>query len=139
MVMNNHLSEMLETHPNPAALDRGALLACIQACFECEQTCTSCADACLAESMVAELRHCIRVNLDCADVCATTGRVLARQTAPAYDLLLSQLAACAAACQSCADECQRHAAMHAHCRVCADACRRCAAACNQLLQMAPAA
>jgi Domain of Unknown Function (DUF326) len=38
-----------------------------------------------------------------------------------------------AACRSCGDECERHAAMHEHCRVCAEACRRCEQACNELL------
>jgi hypothetical protein len=40
--------------------------------------------------------------------------------------------ACAAICQSCGDECERHANMP-HCRVCAEACRRCDRACRDLL------
>jgi Domain of Unknown Function (DUF326) len=30
--------------------------------------------------MVTELRTCIRTDLDCADVCEATGRVLSRHT-----------------------------------------------------------
>lgn len=41
--------------------------------------------------------------------------------------------ACAQTCASCADECERHAQMHHHCRVCAEACRQCEDACRNLL------
>jgi hypothetical protein len=61
--------QMLETYPkNVGNIDRDKLAACIAACFECAQGCTACADACLAEDSVADLRHCIRNNLDCADI-----------------------------------------------------------------------
>jgi hypothetical protein len=73
---------MLETYPRDLGhIDRAKLEACIAACFECAQVCTACADACLSEDMVAELTKCIRTNLDCADICETTGRVLSRHTA----------------------------------------------------------
>jgi hypothetical protein len=127
-------SAMLETHPLGAGgTDRDLLVAAIDACFECEQTCTSCADACLAEDMVADLRTCIRRNLDCADVCGATGRVLSRQTAPDGGTLRAVLEACATACRACGDECASHADMHEHCRVCAESCRRCEQACRDLL------
>src|SRR5690554_5492529 len=47
--------------------------------MECAQACTACADACLSEDMVAELTKCIRTNLDCADLCETTG-IVSRHT-----------------------------------------------------------
>ena len=34
------------------------------------QVCTACADACLGEDDVGELTRCIRLDLDCADLCA---------------------------------------------------------------------
>ena len=129
-----HVSSMLETYPKDlAGVDREKLAACIAACFECAQVCTVCADACLAEDMVAELRTCIRTDLDCADICAATGAVLTRQTGANPTLLRSILEACQAACEVCAEECERHAEMHEHCRICAEACRRCALACADLL------
>src|SRR5690625_7224642 len=64
-ILMNHITSMMETHPNPTSdLDVEKLADCIAACFECAQTCTACADACLAEEMVTELRNCIRLNLD---------------------------------------------------------------------------
>jgi hypothetical protein len=43
------------------------------------------------------------------------------------------LEACSAACLASAEECERHAAHHEHCRVCAEVCRRCKKACDDLL------
>ena len=127
-------SQMLDTHPAAlGGMDRQALVACIEACVECAQACTACADACLSEEMVAQLTTCIRTNLDCADVCDTTGRVLSRHTGYDADLTRAVLEACAAACRACGDECAGHAEMHEHCRVCAESCRRCEQACTDLL------
>ena len=132
--MTHHVSSMLETYPKDLGdIDRQKLAECIEACFECAQTCTACADACLAEDMVAELRQCIRFNLDCADICATTGKILSRHTRYDANLTHTVLEACRTACQACADECNKHADMHEHCRICAEACRRCEQACRDLL------
>ncbi len=124
---------MLETYPKSINLDRELLARVIDAALACSQTCTACADACLSEDMVAELAKCIRTNLDCADICATTARVLSRHTGYDANLTRAQLEACAQACKSCGDECQEHAGMHEHCRVCAEACRACEQACRELL------
>lgn len=134
-----HVAQMLQTHPRKSQIDEALLRECIEACCDCAQTCTSCADACLAEQQHLQmLVRCIRLNLDCADVCDTTGRLLSRQTEPDWSTTRAQLEACAAACRSCGDECQRHAGMHQHCQVCAESCRRCEQACNRLLQAIPA-
>ncbi|MEV4462710.1 four-helix bundle copper-binding protein [Micromonospora echinofusca] len=124
---------MLETYPKSINLDRTKLAAVIDALNTCAQACTACADACLSEDMVAELTKCVRTNLDCADICTTTARVLSRHTGYDADISRSLLEACATACKSCGDECAGHAGMHEHCRVCADACRACERACRELL------
>jgi hypothetical protein len=83
--------------------------------------------------MIAELAKCIRTNLDCADICTATARVLSRHTG--YDANISRtlLEACTMACRSCADECALHADVHEHCRICAEACRTGEQACRDLL------
>jgi hypothetical protein len=124
---------MLETYPQAINLDRTKLAATIDAVSACAQACTACADACLSEQMVAELTKCIRTDLDCADICAATARVLSRHTGYDANITRSILEACAVACESCGDECERHAGMHEHCRICAEACRACEAACRDLL------
>ncbi|WP_206446411.1 four-helix bundle copper-binding protein [Agrococcus sp. KRD186] len=132
--MSHHVEAMLDTYPKGlGGIDKKALATCIAACFECAQTCTACADACLSEDMVAELTKCIRTNLDCADVCEVTGRLLSRHTGYDANITRAILEACQTACKACADECERHSQMHEHCRVCAEACRRCERACADLL------
>jgi hypothetical protein len=83
--------------------------------------------------MVEQLRQCIRLNLDCADVCAATAQLANRRTGSNEEVIRKMLDACTAACRACAEECERHAAQHEHCRICADACRRCELACQQAL------
>jgi hypothetical protein len=127
----HHVSQILEKHPQ--GTPDAKLVRCIEECFVCAQTCTSCADACLAEEQVQELVRCVRLNLDCADVCDATGRVLTRQTSFELQLARNMLLACIEACRVCGEECERHAGHHEHCRVCAEACRRCQQACEDLL------
>ncbi len=128
-----HTQQMMEMHPHPASVDSAALLACIQACFDCAQACGACADACLGENDPKPLTRCIRLNLDCADVCDTTGKILSRQTAFEPALAKAVLEACALASKLCGDECDRHGHHMEHCRVCADACRRCEDSCRRLM------
>jgi hypothetical protein len=80
---------------------------------------------------------CIRLDMDCADICNATGRILARQADYDVDLITNQLQTCITTCNICARECAKHADMHEHCRVCADVCRQCAETCEQILQAAP--
>jgi hypothetical protein len=129
----SHAREMLEASPRTPEFDIDELVAAIDACLDCEQSCTACADADVAEPDVTEMRRCIGLCLDCADICSTTARVLSRETR--YDSLLVQrlLEACVRACASCGEECERHAAHHAHCRVCMEVCRTCERACHTLL------
>lgn len=134
----SYARQMIETAPAPVTGDTGSLevdplVACIEACLDCAQACTACADACLDEEMVADLRRCIRLNADCADVCATTAAVMSRTGAGTEEVRQAMLAACAEVCRRCAEECESHASMHEHCAVCAEACRRCEAACQALL------
>jgi hypothetical protein len=110
-----------------------SLAECIDACLNCELSCVVCADACLGEREVEALRRCIRLNLDCADVCGVTARSLSRQL-QADDMLRALVEACARACSRCEVECRRHASMHEHCRLCAATCRRCAECCREALE-----
>jgi hypothetical protein len=122
---------MLRTHPATPANEE-ILATCIRACFACAQACTSCADACLGEPDPKMLDRCIRLDLDCADLCQATGNIVTRQTKTDLELVSVTLRACSTACRLCAEECEEHAAM-AHCRVCAEACRECERACDDLV------
>ncbi len=128
-----HAQEMISTHPRVQEKNNEALIRCIEECYDCAQTCTSCADACLGEPMVQELTQCIRLNMDCADICMAAGTVLSRRTGSNNGVVAHMIEACIAACRTCGDECERHAAFHEHCNICAKACRRCEQACVQAL------
>jgi hypothetical protein len=125
--------EMLEAHPWPAQIDRDVLVRCIDECSACETSCTACADANLAEGDVADMRKCIRLCLDCADVCDATGCLLTRQTEYVAAIARAQVSSCRELCAACAEECERHAQHHEHCRICAEECRRCEDACSAVL------
>ncbi len=129
-----HVQQMASTHPHVKGNTNDALIHCIEECYSCAQACTSCADACLGEDMVQQLTQCIRLNLDCADICVSTGSVATRRTGLNDEVIRSMLGACATACRRCAEECERHSDLHEHCRICAEACRRCERACDASLR-----
>lgn len=128
----SRLKHMLETHPEPAGPNGDEALRCIEACAECAQTCTVCADACLAEGDVQHMVTCIRLNLDCAEVCNVTGTLMTRPSHRDAPALRAQLQACIEMCRACAAECASHGEKMEHCRVCAEACRACAEACEAM-------
>ncbi|AEE46179.1 four-helix bundle copper-binding protein [Cellulomonas fimi] len=123
---------MIHAHLGSTSLDPDPLARVIETVTTCAQTCTACADASLSEEMVADRRRCIRSDLDCADICDATARVLSRLTSVDTQVTRAQLDACITACQACGDECERHAEMHEHCRIWTEACRACEAACSEL-------
>jgi hypothetical protein len=139
--MTHHIShfaaQMAQSHPIEAPMDVDLIAACIEACFACSNSCTACADACLAEATVEHLRRCIRINMDCGDICTVTGRILSRQTETDWQLVRIQIEVCRVACQICRVECETHAGMHEHCKICAESCYICEEACARLLAALP--
>ena len=130
------VERMIATSPSRGSRPNATGIAeCISACVECAQACVACADACLAEKQALELRKCIRLNQDCADICEVTARVLSRLYDADTGILRAQLEACALSCATCGTECDRHAGHHEHCRVCAEACRRCENECRKLTRL----
>lgn len=93
------------------------LALCLAACNECH-------DACLREQHVAMMAECIRLDKDCAAVCALALQVLHTGSR----LVKNMLELCIEACDMCAIECSRH--NDEHCQNCAKACRECAKACR---------
>lgn len=128
------LQHMLDSHPDPAGSNGDAARRCIETCAECAQACAICADACLAETNVRELVTCIRLNLDCADVCHLTGLLMTRPSHRDAPALRAQLQACVEMCRACGDECERHGREGMdHCEICAEACRACVEACELMI------
>ena len=129
----SYARQMLDTYPRALNVDASVLAAAIDAMTDCAQACIADTDADLGEQNVTEMVRCIRLCLNCADVCTAAGAVASRSADYDADVIKPLLEACVAICRSCGDECEQHARMHEHCRVCADACRRCEQACRELL------
>ena len=115
--------QMLDTYPGTFGVDAAVLAAAIDALSDCAQACTADVDADLSEQNLAEIIRCIRLCLDCVDVCTATLGVTSRQADYDADVTKPLLRACAAICTSCGDECERHAQHYEHCRGCEQACR----------------
>lgn len=129
-----HAQQMIATHPHVKGSTDEILIRCIEECYACAQSCTACADACLGEDSVKDLQQCIRLNLDCADICAASGAIATRRTGSNEQIMRDMLQTCAAACEVYAGECERHASRHDHCRICAEACRACEQACEDAVK-----
>jgi hypothetical protein len=129
----SYAREILETHPRVPDIEAGVLADALNALKDCAQACVADVDADLAEPNVTDMVKCIRLCLDCNDVCTASAGVLSRPTDLQVRVTKPLLEACVSVCKSCGDECERHAQMHDHCRICAEACRRCEKACRQLL------
>jgi hypothetical protein len=126
--------QMLDTYPRNADIDADVLAAAIDALDDCAQACNADTAADLTEPDLAEMVTCIRLCLDCVDVCTATAAVLSRLNGYDPTVIRPLVESCIAVCKTCGDECERHSHM-LHCRVCAQACRRCEQACRDLLHI----
>ena len=99
----------------------------IDALNNCAAECNHCATACLDEKDVTMLAKCIKLDIDCAQICSLTAGFVARGSEHASHLMPE----CADICNACAEECEKHSHME-HCQKCAEACRKCAEACGQM-------
>lgn len=97
----------------------------IRILWECATICEHCNMACLEEKDLQKLVMCIRLNMDCAEICRSTAVLLSRGS----DHMQHLMQECIEVCEACADECEKHSHMQ-HCKECADACRQCAEACR---------
>jgi Domain of Unknown Function (DUF326) len=128
----SYARQMLDTFSRTVNVGADVLAAAIDAMTDCAQACTADNAADLGEQNLADMVRCIRLCLDCTDVCTAAAGVTSRLVSYDPSVLRPLLESCVAICRSCGDECERHAAMP-HCQVCAVACRRCEQACLELL------
>jgi hypothetical protein len=112
-----------------------SLAHCIEVCMRSAISCTACADECLDEPDITSLRRNIRLNLDCADVCGTVARLLARRGEPDLATLRATLEACVDICTTCAAENQKHADALEFCKLTADIVLNCARQAEAALSM----
>lgn len=91
---------------------------------ECAAACNYCSTACLSEPDVKKMVECIRLDIDCAQICEVTAALIGRHSDNASQIIKI----CADICSKCAQECKKHKNME-HCRICAELCERCANMC----------
>ena len=96
----------------------------LKALNDCATACNACLSACLGEEDVTMMVNCIRLDIDCAAICATTASFIGRSSRHGKHLLKE----CIEICGLCAAECAQHPMQH--CQDCAAACRRCEEACK---------
>src|SRR3546814_16472543 len=113
---NMYAQEIIRTHPHAQGNTNDVLIRCVEECYACAQACTACADACLGEQMVRQPTQCIRLNLDCTDVCAATGAVATRRTGANDQVIRRLLAHCGPACRTRGPEVKHHGGQPEHCR-----------------------
>ena len=129
----SYARQVLDTYKFDSRIDRGILGDTIDALNDCIQACVVDAEADLSEHDLADMVKCIRLCLHCTDICTAAAGVLSRPAEFDARVVRPLLESCIAICASCGDECERHAAEHAHCRVCETACRKCEEACSTFL------
>ena len=76
----SYARQMLDTYSRTFNVDADVLAAAIDALSDCVQACNADNAADLSEPNVTEMITCIRLCLDCVDVCAATAGVIGRQT-----------------------------------------------------------
>jgi len=99
---------------------------CIDMCMKCAQVCEECFNLCLQEADAKQRIDCIKSLQDCADICVTAARFMARGSGNIEKICCL----CSLICESCATECDMF--KDQHCHVCADTCRQCAAECKNM-------
>ncbi|MFN5295152.1 MAG: four-helix bundle copper-binding protein [Flavobacteriales bacterium] len=83
-------------------------------------------ERCLTDCIENSRSECAELCRECADICALTARMNARNSTFGPDIS----ALCAMVCSACADECAKHAMHHEACKQCAAACRQCVGTCQ---------
>lgn len=104
---------------------------CAKACVDCLTQCEANFHHCVGLVTAGKKEHAkaMHLSIDCAELCATGGRLSARMSPlafPACD-------ACAKACDICAAECEKHPSDE-HMKACASACRECAKECRTIIK-----
>ncbi len=99
----------------------------IEVLHECMEACNHCFTSCLQEDHIKDMAECIRLDRECADICASFEQALTRGTPFVKEY--AQL--CVQACRECGEECAKH--NHDHCQKCAEACHKCADECDKLV------
>jgi hypothetical protein len=101
--------------------------SCVAACYDCADACDHCVVAVLEGSSPGKMVRCIRLNMDCAQLCRLAAACMVRKS----EMVDAIWEVCAQICETCAEECARHAIEYS--RLSMEACRHCAEECRLMI------
>jgi hypothetical protein len=111
--------------PSLAAAD-SPVEECAEECEECVEACSACVEHCIDLLAAGKpVKECLKSCLDCVDICDACSKVSGRN-GPLAGIIAT---ACAAACERCAVECEKHKGDKIMAE-CAEQCRKCAKDCK---------
>ena len=96
----------------------------LKALYDCAIACDECFSGSLKTHDIHMMAECMRLNIECAQICRLTGTFIAQGSEYAPELAN----VCCDVCAACAQECEKH--LHDHCIACAQICRSCEEACD---------
>ncbi|WP_379126753.1 four-helix bundle copper-binding protein [Paenibacillus sp. sgz500958] len=99
---------------------------CIEACIKCMNACNYSYVSSLKEYDLESLRDIIRMDRECADICAFAVQAMTRQSPFVAEICRL----CAEICERCAEVCSQN--VLTRCNGCIEACLSCAEACRQI-------
>ncbi|HBV1513596.1 hypothetical protein SS59_09625 [Enterobacter hormaechei subsp. xiangfangensis] len=59
---------------------------CIEACYLCATACDNCAASCLDEENLEMMRECIKLDMQCANICRLAAQFMTLNSGSAQDL-----------------------------------------------------
>jgi len=75
----SYAKQLLDADPGTVTADATVMADAIDALSDCAQACTADTSADLSEQNLAGMVKCIRLCLDCTDICTATAGVISRQ------------------------------------------------------------
>lgn len=105
---------------------------CAKQCGDCMRECEGCSTYCANQAAGGkkEFLKAMALCQDCADVCCSSTKILARFG----PMSLASCESCAKSCDTCADGCEKMGAGDKNLARCAKACRDCAKECRTMIK-----
>lgn len=96
--------------------------------YECQTKCKSCFNRCLEEQSLDVMRKCLKLTVECANVCELTASSIMFEG----DFSPEMLEICISSCEACRIECSTH--NNIYCAECAAMCGECSEACRKYIR-----